>query len=154
MDALTPSIEDPSAPDVQTVLERHFDLMRSQTPEEGCHVIEPKSFAAEGAMLLGIRRDGALLGIGALKKIAPDHGELKSMHTLSEARGQGVARALLLALIATARTQGLSRISLETGTAPEFAAARSLYLSEGFAECPPFAEYKPYPLSVYMTRTL
>ncbi|MFC6636593.1 GNAT family N-acetyltransferase [Sulfitobacter sp. JBTF-M27] len=154
MDALTPSGEDPFAPDVQTVLERHFDLMRSLTPEEGCHVIQPQRFAAEGVTLMGIRCNGVLLGIGALKKIAPDHGELKSMHTLSEARGQGVARAMLLALIAKAREEGLTRLSLETGTAREFSPARSLYLSEGFAECPPFADYKPYPLSIYMTRTL
>ena len=37
------------------------------------------------------RRDGELLGVGALKELDATHGELKSMRTRATARGQGIA---------------------------------------------------------------
>ena len=50
--------------------------------------------------------------------------------------------------------RGLARLSLETGSQPEFAPARQLYASAGFAECGPFAGYVEDPHSVFMTRSL
>ena len=47
-----------------------------------------------------------------------------------------------------------ARLSLETGAQPSFAAARRLYASEGFAECPPFGDYRPDPNSTFMTLSL
>lgn len=152
MDALTIAVEQAQTPDVQDLLNHHFKMMRDLTPAEGCHVIKPAQFEASGAVLMGARKNGILLGIGALKSLDATHGELKSMHTVGAARGQGVARALLKALLAYSETQGMSRVSLETGTDPAFAAARALYTSHGFTECDPFADYVPYPLSVYMTK--
>jgi len=48
----------------------------------------------------------------------------------------------------------LKRLSLETGSAESFAAARSLYLRNGFEICSPFADYKLDPHSVFMNRLL
>nr|WP_299346363.1 molybdenum cofactor synthesis domain-containing protein [uncultured Maritalea sp.] len=48
----------------------------------------------------------------------------------------------------------MRKVSLETGSDASFLAARNLYLSEGFAVCPPFGSYTLDPLSVFMTRTL
>lgn len=76
------------------------------------------------------------------------------MHTAAEARGQGIARAILNALMDEARRLGLNRLSLETGSAETFAPARALYTGHGFAECAPFGEYRPDPLSIFMTRLL
>lgn len=112
------------------------------------------SLAAPHITLLGLRQDGILLGVGALARLDPDHGELKSMHTAAEARGRGVARGLLRALLDLAGQQGMTRVSLETGTATAFAAARALYASEGFMICPPFGTYVEDPLSVFMTRPI
>ncbi|MGK7758649.1 GNAT family N-acetyltransferase [Marinovum sp. B10] len=90
----------------------------------------------------------------AFKPLDAAHAELKSMHVISEARGQGAGRALLLALLEAARQAGHRRISLETGSAPEFTAARGLYAAQGFTPCPPFGGYVDDPLSLYMTRAL
>ena len=57
-------------------------------------------------------------------------------------------------IVDEARRRGLARLSLETGSQPEFAPARQLYASMGFAECEPFAGYKLDPYSVFMTRLL
>ncbi|MFD2439529.1 GNAT family N-acetyltransferase [Paracoccus kondratievae] len=92
--------------------------------------------------------------MGAVKRIGPDHGEIKSMHVLTEARGRGHSRRMLEALIAYARAEGMARLSLETGVQPTFIAARGLYARAGFVECLPFGDYQPDPNSVFMTIAL
>ncbi|MCL6283738.1 GNAT family N-acetyltransferase [Ruegeria sp. 2012CJ41-6] len=140
--------------DIRALLLRHFALMRDASPEESCHVMQPDALLEAGAVLISARHGDAVLGIGALTEIAPGHGELKSMHTAAEARGRGVARAILQALISEAQDRALQRVSLETGSDPLFAPARALYIAHGFNECPPFGEYREDPLSVFMTRSL
>mgnify|MGYP000212245708 CR=1 FL=1 len=148
------SLEHPETPDVRALLLRHFELMRASSPEESCHVMAPDALGQANVSLLGIRQNSKLLAVGALAKIGPQEGELKSMHTAIEARGQGLARKLLGALIEQGRSQGMARISLETGSASIFAAARGLYVSEGFSVCAPFGSYAEDPLSVFMTRLI
>ena len=72
--------------------------------------------------------------------------------------GPQIARflgSLLLGhIIAEAQRMGFTRLSLETGAAEFFAPARRLYEKFGFTYCEPFADYRPDPLSVFLTRTL
>ena len=154
MDPLALTEVSADAGDVRALLQRHFDLMRATSPEESCHVMAPDTVADAGVVMLGLRKAGVLLAIGAFKTIAPGHGELKSMHTAAEARGQGAARKILDALLARAKQDGLSRMSLETGTAPEFTAARALYATYGFENCAPFGDYALDPHSTFMTRLI
>ena len=140
--------------DVVPLINKHFELMRASSPEESCHVMEPDALDREGATVLVAELAGKVVAVGAWKEIADSHAELKSMHTDQAARGRGIARALLHALVASAQSQGMARISLETGTADLFAPARTLYEREGFQACPPFADYVEDPLSTFMTRTL
>jgi putative acetyltransferase len=53
-----------------------------------------------------------------------------------------------------AAARGIRSLWLETGTTPDFDAARRLYESEGFAYCGPFEGYVEDPFSVFMTRAL
>ena len=157
MDPLTGfsvQVERPETPDVQALLRRHFETMRQASPEESCHVMAPDRLGQEGAVLIAVRDGDVLLGIGAIKQIGPNHAELKSMHTAAVARGRGVGRVVLQALMAEAQSQGMTRLSLETGSAEMFAAARGLYAAHGFETCAPFGAYYPDPLSVFMTRCL
>jgi putative acetyltransferase len=100
------------------------------------------------------REDGELLAVGALKQLAPGHGEIKSMHTAQTARGRGIGRAMLGHLIGLARERGCHRVSLETGAIPAFAPARALYASAGFVPCGPLDEYAESPFNTFMTLTL
>lgn len=140
-------------PDVADLVQRHFDLMRSQSSEEACHVIAPKALRWSEIDLLVLREGGRAMAIGALRH-ARTFGELKSMHTAIEARGRGMGRAMVRALITLARDAGMTHVSLETGSGPEHKAARALYTSEGFRDCPPFGDYIAHPLSVFMTRRI
>lgn len=140
--------------DVAELVNRHFDMMRAQTPMESCHVMSADDLFAAGAKVFALRDDSMTLGIAALKPLDETHGELKSMHTRAEARGKGVGAALVERILTEAQALGISRISLETGSEAPFAPARRLYERHGFSYCPPFADYTADPLSVFMTRTL
>lgn len=128
--------------------------MRDTSPEESCHVMDPDSLLDSGVALIGVRHLGTLLAVGGLKNLTTDHAELKSMHTVAEARGQGVGQHLLAALLEYARAAGLKQVSLETGAADTFQSAHRLYAAQGFCECLPFGDYALDPLSVFMTRTI
>jgi len=95
-----------------------------------------------------------LAGVGAVKRLDAEHGEIKSMHTAAAYRRRGVGRATLDHLVAHALGLGLARLSLETGAGDFFIPARAMYARNGFTDCDPFGDYKPDPNSVFMTRTL
>ena len=57
---------------------------------------------------------------GLIKRLGPDHAEIKSMHTAEAARGRGIGRAMLTHLLGVACARGFRRVSLETGTTAAF----------------------------------
>jgi putative acetyltransferase len=76
------------------------------------------------------------------------------MRTREKYLRQGVGQAVLSHIVTEACARGLKRLSLETGSAESFAAARSLYLQNEFEICNPFADYTLDPHSVFMTKLL
>jgi len=91
--------------------------------------------AAPGSFILGAFREGTLAGVAGFYR----EQELKSRHkgrvwgvyVTGTARGRGIGRALMKALIEDARTEpGLEQIMLNVGT--NQVAARQLYESLGF----------------------
>jgi putative acetyltransferase len=151
-DAIAP--DDPRAPDVRALLQRHLDFARATTPPEGVFALDLPGLLDPAVSFYSYRRSGQVLAVGALKQLDEQHGELKSMHTAQEARGQGIGRAMLDHLIAVARARGLRRLSLETGSMAAFAPARSLYARAGFTACGPFGTYPDRPTSKFMTLVL
>lgn len=146
--------DDPRAGDVRELLERHLAFAHANTPPEDVHALDIDGLLDPAVTFFSLRRDGELLGVGALKQLDRHHAELKSMHTAQAARGQGVGRAMLGHLIGVARERGCRRVSLETGSMDAFAPARSLYASAGFRPCGPFGDYSPSRSSTFMTLSL
>jgi putative acetyltransferase len=146
--------DDPAAPDVQLLLQRHLDFANTHSDPVDVHALDVTGLQIPEITFVSLRYDGELLGVGAIRELDPTHGELKSMHTLVEARGKGVARAILLHLLDLARSRGYHRVSLETGSMDAFIPARTMYASVGFVECPPFADYWETPNSTCMTLEL
>lgn len=95
-----------------------------------------------------------LAAVGALREIAPDRGELKSMRAASAYRGKGAGEAILRHLIAQAERRGYTWLGLETGRPDAFLPARSLYRKHGFAECENFGGYVSDAFSLCMSRAL
>lgn len=136
------------------LLAAHLRLMHETTPPEGVFAFDVEALADPAVAFFSARRDDQLLAVGALKRLDDGQVELKSMHTAATARGQGVGRALLDHLLATARQRGYRRVNLETGNFDAFAAARALYERAGFEVCAPFGPYVGSATSLCMTLEL
>ena len=145
---------DPLGPGLRPLVERHLADMLAASPPGSSHALDPAGLAGPGVRFLALQEGAEVLGFGALKLLEPGHAELKSMHVRAGLRGRGLGRALLRGLVAEARGMGVVRLSLETGVQPPYAAAVALYRAEGFADCPPFAGYRPDPASLFLTRVL
>lgn len=136
--------------DVLVLIQHHSTLMRSTSPPESVHTLEAKDLAGDNIEFYTLKENGALLGIAALKIHLQLGGEIKSMHIIKAARGQGLSHRFGNFLIARARTLGFPSLYLETGVEPEFYAARALYKKLGFKPCAPFADYTKDPNSLFM----
>lgn len=147
-------LDDPALPDVSALLAEHLADMHATSPAESVHALDVSALKVPGLSFWTARRDGLLLGCGALKELDPAHGEVKSMRSTAAARGTGVGRAMLLHLVAVGRQRGYARLSLETGTQDYFLPARTLYAAHGFEPCAPFADYREDPHSAFFTRLL
>ena len=88
------------------------------------------------------RTGGRAVGCGGVA-IFPDYAEVKRMYVRPEARGQGVADAIMTRLIAETGTAGLCVLRLETGT--EYLAAIHFYRKCGFRDCLAFEPYASLP---------
>jgi putative acetyltransferase len=148
------TFDDPGAQDVQSLLRQHLEFARQTSPPEHVHALDITGLVDPAVTFFSARRSGALLGVGALKRLDDTHAELKSMHTSAAARRQGVGRAMVVHILSFAASSGYRRVSLETGAMSAFAPARSLYAKSGFVECEPFADYTVNPYSTCMTITL
>jgi putative acetyltransferase len=84
------------------------------------------------------RLDGAATGCGGVALFS-DFAEVKRMYVRDEARGRGVAQALLARIEGQARSAGLSSLCLETGDRQ--AAALRFYACAGFRRRSPFGAY-------------
>jgi putative acetyltransferase len=153
-ESLVIGIEDPTSADVRNLLATHLAFAHDVTPEGHVHALPLDAHREPNMTLFGARRDGVLVGIGALKQFDATHAEIKSMHIAAVARGRGIGAAVLGRLVAAAREHGYERVSLETGTMDAFATARRLYVRAGFVPCPPFGTYTANPHSMCMTLAL
>jgi putative acetyltransferase len=141
-------------PGVVELLHTHTTRARAETAPGSAHALDLSGLRAPEVTFWSGWEDDAVVGVGALKRLSADHGEIKSMYTAEVARGRGVGSSMLRHIVAAARASGMSRVSLETGSWPYFSPARALYARHGFVECAPFGDYRPDPNSVFMTLAL
>ena len=123
------------------VLQAHWLFCTSSTPIEHVYALDASQLFTSDITVFGARIDGELVGVGAMRKLDAHHAELKSMHTLAKSRGLGIGKAIVLHIEDFATSQGIKRLSLETGTNDAFRPARKLYKSLGYIECEAFGEY-------------
>jgi putative acetyltransferase len=148
------SQEDPFTPDVKSLLQTHLDFCHEVTPAAHSYALDVEKLRAPGITVFAARKEGALLGVGALKVLEPGHAELKSMHTAKAARGKGVGRAMVAHILAFASAHEIERVSLETGSHAPYAPARTLYEGFGFKPSPAFGDYTLSEFNVCMTLLL
>ena len=109
--------------------------------------LEPVYFDPPGGAFFVGYLDGRPVATGAWRRRrdvvaegTDDTAEIKRMYVVPDARGRGLARAMLAHLEQTAREAGVVAMILETGQAqPE---AIALYGSSGYVPIPGFGFYK------------
>ena len=141
-------------PRVLDLLRVHLTAARAQTAPGSAHALDVAGLQAPDIRFWTLWDGSRLLGTGAVKRLAPDHGEVKSMHVAEAARRTGAGSLILRHLVAQARADRMVRLSLETGSWDYFAPARAFYRRHGFVDCPPFAPYRPDPHSAFLTLDL
>ncbi len=138
--------EPAASPDARRLLEgmvrEMLDLyaMEEMPTPAGFDDLEP---ATGGTFLVG-RDGGRAVAGGALKRLEPGVAEIKRMYVTPDARGQGHARRMLIALEEAARELGYQRVRLDTGASQPH--ARALYESSGFRA---IDDYNDNPLAAY-----
>lgn len=142
-------------PQVIALLEAHFAGMLANSPPGSCHFLDLSGLEAPDVSFWSLWDGEALLAIGAMKQLDAEHGEVKSMRTVASRLRSGAAARMLEHIVATARSRGYRRLSLETGSTPAFDAAHALYRKFGFVPCDAFGDYpKDDPFSRFLTLAL
>jgi len=141
-------------PRIIELLQFHVMTAAAQTELGSAHALDVDGLRSPEVEFWAAWDGEHLLGFAALKRLSPDHGEIKSMHVAQSQRGKGTGKALLNHLIERARGKGMQRLSLETGSWDYFRPAQALYRSHGFVECVPFGDYWPDRNSIFMTLDL
>lgn len=126
---------------VQALIAFHQQAMLAGSPAGHSFALDLSGLTDPAVTMWDARIDGLVVGIGALKRLADGSAEVKSMRTHPDFLRRGVAAALLETIIAHARAEEVSRLSLETGSGLAFDPALALYRRRGFVNGPAFADY-------------
>ncbi|MHA1729096.1 MAG: GNAT family N-acetyltransferase [Promethearchaeota archaeon] len=134
---------------VSDELLEHYDIdIRSQIPISLREYVEGSinSFASlkppSGIFYL-LDVDGKIGGMGGIRKLREDTGEIKRMYINPKHRGEGFGKRLLELLMKKGEDFGFSRFVLDTG--PFMKTAQYLYRSAGFVEIEGYPESEILP---------
>ncbi len=144
----------PTNPAVAPLLAAHVAEQRAGTPAGFSFALDGTALSAADVAFFTAWDGTTLTGMGALKRLDDMAGEVKSMRSTPEARGRGAGHAILRAIMADAREQGLRTLYLETGTTPAYDDAVRLYTRAGFVPCDAFAGYRSSPHNRFFRLTL
>jgi putative acetyltransferase len=149
---LSISRESPCQDDIIRLIRQSDALMQSLYPAESNHLVDIDSLAQPHVHFLVAREEKRALGCGAFVVGQDRQAEMKRVFVDPDARGKGVARAIMEALERAAEAEGVTLMQLETGIKqPE---AIALYRKLGYIERGPFGSYQPDPLSLFMEKRL
>ena len=134
-------LDDLSSPETRDLLAFHHRQMHATSPPGTAFALDLSGLQQPGIKVWTLREGDAVLGTGALNALPGGTGELKSMRTHPDHLRKGIARALLEHIVGEASGRGMTRLSLETGTGPDFEPALTLYRQHGFVEGEAFGDY-------------
>jgi putative acetyltransferase len=147
-------IDDLEGEAIRGLVARHLRGMHENSPPESVHAFDLSGLRHPSVTFWSVWSDDMLAGMGALKDLGNARGEIKSMRVVDAFLGKGVGRAMLEHILADAQRRGMTSLWLETGSAPAFVPALSLYERAGFVRCGPFDGYVEDPFSIFMTKSL
>jgi putative acetyltransferase len=150
---LSIAIEPPRNPGIEELLRLGDEFTLSLYPADSCYLLDVGELERPGVtVFVGRDSTGRALGMAALVERADGTAELKRMFVHEDARGQGLASALMEQLEVAAADAGVRTIELETG--PLQHAAIALYEKRGFTRIPNFGPYVGDEFSVCYAKPL
>jgi putative acetyltransferase len=141
-------------PQVLDLLQVHLAGMHANSPPGHVFALDLSGLKHPSVSFYAAWEAGQLHGFGAIKEIAPGHGELKSMRTAAAHLRKGVAAKILEHLLSVGRARGYKRVSLETGTGAIFEPALTLYRRAGFTSGGAFGAYTKSDFNQFMVLDL
>jgi putative acetyltransferase len=142
--------DDLSSEATRSLIRLHLEGMYATSPAESVFALDLSGLKGPDLTVWSAWSGDAIAGIGALRNLGAHHGELKSMRTHPHFLRRGVASTLLEHIIDIARSRGMTRISLETGTGPAFEPALALYRGRGFVDGGAFGNYQPSAFNLFL----
>jgi GNAT superfamily N-acetyltransferase len=146
--SLTIRVVDPADPEAEALVADFFTEVASRYPGfdpslQPAAPLDAFTPAQGGMFLIAFRREYPVACAG-LQRLDSTTCDVRRVFVREAARGEGVARTLLGALVDSARELGYERARLDTGDRlPE---ARSLFLSFGFRD---IDDYNGNPYAAY-----
>ena len=144
--------EAPEQPDVMALIQALDAFHARLYPAASNHFADLSLLARPDVQFLVARIDGDAAGCGAVVPDRRGWGEIKRMYVRPEVRGRRIGARLLAMLESAAAGAGLPLLRLETGV--HNGEALAAYGRAGYRPIPPFGDYAPDPLSVFMEKTL
>lgn len=98
------------------LIARHLAGVRALSPAESVHALDIDALRDAAITFWSAWVDGEIAGIGALKMLDEERGEIKSMRVDDRFLGAGVGRGLLTHIVSEARERGIRSLWLERGS--------------------------------------
>lgn len=119
-------------------LDRHYGFTADIEAMQAEAMQNLGKFMPPGGRIMLAEVDGAVAGIGCLKQLSPEIGEIKRMYVRPAFRRLGLGRLLLEKLLEEGAAIGYETIRLDSTRF--MTAAHALYRSYGFREIDPYPE--------------
>jgi GNAT superfamily N-acetyltransferase len=148
VDELTRITEEPyDGPGGAVLVPEYVAEIRSKYPDWTPDVpprLMPEDVEPPSGRWLVAYHNGEPVGCAALKRLGPTTAEIKRVYVAPQARGRGVARALLARLEEIARDVGYTTVRMDTGARQP--ASVALFRSIGYEHIP---DYNGNPVAAY-----
>jgi putative acetyltransferase len=118
---------------ISRVLSSYGIIANAQTTDQDLTDLEGNFWARGGAFFV-LLEGATVVGTVALRREAPDAGELCRMYLAADHRGQGLGRRLLEHALSEARSRGFRTVHLKTASV--LTEAIALYARAGFRSVP------------------
>ena len=142
--------DDLSGDQTRALLTLHLSGMHANSPPGHVFALDLSGLRGPGIGVWSAWDGEAIAGLGALKALGDGAGEIKSMRTHPDHLRKGVGAAILERIIEAARAQGLTRLSLETGSGAAFEPALAMYRKRGFQSGGAFGDYEASAFNQFM----
>jgi len=146
--------DDLSSDQTRALLALHLAGMHANSPPGSVFALDLSGLQVPEVTVWSAWREGRIASVGALKMLQDDTAEVKSMRTHPDFLRRGAGSAILERIITVAKSRGVKRLSLETGSGPIFEPALALYRRRGFINGGPFSEYEQSAFNQFLHLTL